>query len=407
MTADDMMSGWPNGPLRRAVLGRRPNRPRPRVLALGLAIAACAGALLLAPAMASAAPDPVYGLVTQDGELPSAEDLELMHAGGVESMRLMAHWGTVEPSPGGRDWSSIDTLVRETTARGIQPLLYFYGPPDWVAQMDGHQCALDCAIFPPSSKTTRQAFAQFAHDAVARYGPGGDFWEPPADDPSQPAPCQCTFAQPVRVWQVWNEQNTPKYYAPTVNVRGYAKLVKAAGPAIKSVDPDAEVMLGGMWGPESLKEGNKPPPVTIFTDYMKRFYRVKGIKKAFDSLAIHPYSANISGMLKQMREARKVAKANHDKKVRLWITEIGWASGGPSDEPYVVGDDGQAQQLTKAYDKLYAKRAAFKLRGIYWYTWRDQPGGDAICAWCGHAGLRNVDGTPKPAWDAFVRIASG
>ena len=211
----------------------------------------------------------------------------------------------------------------------------------------------------------------------------------------------------MRVWQVWNEQNTPKYYAPKVNVRGYAKLVKATGKAIKSADPDAEVMLGGMWGPESLKEGNKPPPVTIFTDYMKRFYRVKGIKKAFDSLAIHPYSANISGMLNQMREARKVAKANHDKKVRLWITEIGWASGGPSDEPYVVGDNGQAQQLTKAYEKLLAKKAAFKLRGIYWYTWRDQPGGDAICAWCGHAGLRNVDGTPKPAWDAFVRVASG
>ena len=196
MTADDMRSGWPNGALWRAVIGRRRRRPRPRVLALGVAIAACAGALLLAPAMASAAA-PVYGIVTQDGELPPPEDMELMHEGGVESIRLMAHWGTVEPSPGGRDWSSIDTLVRETTARGIQPLLYLYGSPDWVAQMDGHQCAPDCSIIPPSSKQTRGAFAQFAHDAVARYGPGGDFWEPPADDPSQPPPCQCTSV-PVR-----------------------------------------------------------------------------------------------------------------------------------------------------------------------------------------------------------------
>jgi polysaccharide biosynthesis protein PslG len=333
--------------------------------------------------------------------------MELMHKGGVDSIRLMAHWGSVEFAPGARDWGALDAIVRETTARGIQPLLFFYGPPDWAARVDGRECALDCSIIPPSSKQTRQAFAQFARDAVARYGPGGDFWEPPAADPSQPPPCQCTFAQPVRVWQVWNEQNTPKYFAPKVNVRKYAKLVKATGKAIKSADPDAEVMLGGMWGPESLKESEKKPPVTIFTDYMKRFYRVKGIKKAFDSLAIHPYSANISGMLTQMREARRVAKANHDRKVGLWITEIGWASGGPSDEPYVVGDVGQAQQLTKAYNKLVAKRATFKLRGIYWYTWRDQPGGDAICAWCGHAGLRNVDGTPKPAWDAFVRLASG
>ena len=127
MTADDMRSRWPNGALRLAIGGRRPNRPRPRLLALGVAIAACAGALLLAPAMASAAPDPVYGIVTQDGELPPAEDMELMHEGGVESIRLMAHWGSVEFVPGARDWSSLDSLVRETTARGIQPLLFLYG----------------------------------------------------------------------------------------------------------------------------------------------------------------------------------------------------------------------------------------------------------------------------------------
>ena len=150
MITDDMMSGWPNGALRRAAVGRRPGRPRPRVLALGVAIAACAGALLLAPAMAPAA-DPVYGIVTQDGALPPPEDMELMHEGGVESIRLMAHWATVEPTPGARDWGTLDALVRETTARGIQPLLFLYGSPDWVAQVDGRPCAPDCAIIAPSS----------------------------------------------------------------------------------------------------------------------------------------------------------------------------------------------------------------------------------------------------------------
>ena len=164
-------------------------------------------------------------------------------------------------------------------------------------------------------------------------------------------------------------------------------------------------MLGGMWGPTPLKESERKPPVTVFTDYMKRFYRFKGVK-AFDSLAIHPYSANVSGMLAQMREARKVAKANRDRKVGLYeITEIGWASNGPPTS-LRSGDAGQAEMLTKAYEGSLRKRPLIKLRGIYWYTWRDQPGGDAICAWCGRAGLRNVDGTPKPAWDAFVSRAS-
>jgi len=49
---------------------------------------------------------------------------------------------------------------------------------------------------------------------------------------------------------------------------------------------------------------------------------------------------------------------------------------------------------------------AFRLRGVFWHSWREK-GGDQICAWCCHAGLRNPDGSAKPAWDAFVKVASG
>jgi hypothetical protein len=79
------------------------------------------------------------------------------------------------------------------------------------------------------------------------------------------------------------------------------------------------------------------------------------------------------------------------------------ASGGPPQEPYVKGDAGQARLLEKAHDDLLRKRRAFRLRGVFWYSWRDKDGGDQICAWCGHAG----DGSAKPAWDAFVKVASG
>src|SRR5919106_3960748 len=164
---------------RRALLvgHRGSRRPRSGALALCAAVA-CAGATLIAPTAASA--DPVYGVVPQDGALPSRGDLHLMRAGGVESMRLMAHWGTVEPAPGARNWGTLDALVRETTERGIQPLLFLYGPPPWVVEEDGRKCAeADCAVIAPSSKSTRKAYARFAKAAVRRYGPDGDFWKPP------------------------------------------------------------------------------------------------------------------------------------------------------------------------------------------------------------------------------------
>jgi hypothetical protein len=54
---------------------------------------------------------------------------------------------------------------------------------------------------------------------------------------------------------------------------------------------------------------------------------------------------------------------------------------------------------------LFLKRRAYRLRGVFWYSWRDKLGGESICDWCGHPGLRHSDGSPKPAWDAFVRVA--
>jgi hypothetical protein len=248
----------------------------------GTAIAVRAATILIAPAAANAA-GPLYGVVPQDGALPSRDDLNVMREGGVDGIRLMAHWGTVEPSPGERDWRTLEALVRETTERGIQHLLFLDGPPEWAARGEGRKCSGNaCSVFAPKSKQARKAYAKFARAAE-----------------------------------------------------------------------------------------------------------------------------NVSGMLAHLEEVRRVATAHGDSKVGLWITEIGWASGGPKREPYNKGNRGQARQLEKAHRKLAAKRRAFRLRGVFWYSWRDRPGGQRICAWCGRAGLRKVDGSAKPAWNAFVRMAAG
>ena len=91
----------------------------------------------------------------------------------------------------------------------------------------------------------------------------------------------------------------------------------------------------------------------------------------------------------------------------LWVSEIGWAAGGPKSNPYVKGLDGQARILTRALTAYQRKQRSLHLRGVFWYSWRDKKGGDAICEWCGHAGLRKKNGTEKPAWRAFVRVARG
>ena len=390
-------------------------------------------ALALSAGVAGAKPL-VYGIVPQDGALPDGHDLDRMPKAGISSVRVIVNWGDVERTAGVYNWSAVDAVVREAIKHGIQPFPFVYGMPSWAARADGYSCSAgSCPPYAPKSPETRAAFARFTAAAVKRYGPDGDFWEPTpllANDgpagvdrysvciPIPPlitcgpppssgevpgpgeAPCGCTQPHPIRTWQIWNEQNTSKYFAPKVNVRRYASLLFATGTAIKAEDPGADVILGGMWGPESAKDVIMP-----VRSYLTKLYAVRGIEKSFDSIAIHPYSSNAGASLAQLRSARNVVRKEGDKRAGLWVTEIGWAAGGPKKHPYVKGLQGQAKILSRALGAYEHDRRSLRLRGVFWYSWRDKAGGTAICEWCGHAGLRAKDGSAKPAWRAFARVA--
>ena len=398
-----------------------------------------AGALAIVVVLALAAPaaaKPVFGIVPQDGALPVASDLDLMPPAGIGGLRTMISWAAVERERGTYDWSQTDGLIRETTIRGIQPFVFLYGTPDWATELDGQECGDDpCAVYAPKSDETRAAFGAFAAAAAARYGPGGTFWTapisrdeytevpdpcdtnpefcvpeppvtPPPPVPTPPTlptepPCGCDEPRPIVVWQIWNEQNSSKYYAPKVDVRGYADLLKAAAAGIRSVHPDAEIVLGGMWGPNSARE-----VVTTTRKYLSKLYAL-GADNDFDSIAVHPYANNAALSVAQLESARRLAVKHGDRKANLWVTEVGWAARGPRSNPYVKGLDGQARTLARAFKQYTRKARSLRLRGVFWYSWRDLKGGEAICDWCGHAGLRTKRGEAKPAWEAFVRAARG
>ncbi len=425
-------------------------------------IALTAGAILLAFAGPASAKTQ-FGVVPQDGALPPGDELQMMSKGGVKTVRLMAHWPTSQQTKKQPYyWGTLDGMVREAVRRGVKPFFFFYGTPDWAVAKDGRDCEpAACSHFPPSSRSTRKAFADYVGAAAKRYGPGGTFWKkpksagrtqvaalgpidpctvnpslpgctpppptvcdldptvpgcppdppgpgttpPPPPPPTTPPgpnepPCGCTKPHPIRVWQIWNEQNSPKYFAPKVSAGKYAKLLKAADSAIDKVDPRADIVLGGMWGPDNAKKVVDP-----IASYLKRLYAVRHSERFFDSIAIHPYSANVPGALAQLETARRVADRAGDRGAGIWVTEIGWASGGPADEPYVKGEKGQARLLSGALGKMKQRRERYNLRGVFWYSWRDKAGGEKICDWCGNAGLRSLDGSAKPAWKKFSKLA--
>ncbi len=92
-----------------------------------------------------------------------------------------------------------------------------------------------------------------------------------------------------------------------------------------------------MWGPPDADV------VVRTVDYLKQFYAVPNIENAFDSIAVHPYSPSLAGMEAQMVRVRKAVKRLGDPNVGTWVTELGWASGGPKSEGLVKTPKAQAR----------------------------------------------------------------
>ncbi len=335
-----------------------------------------------------AAGDLAIGVVPQRDEL-GVRQARMIRAAGVDSVRLWLPWSGVELERDTLNWSAIDRVVALTAREGLDLLPFLFGSPEWAAERDGHDCTgFACIPYPPASIETRYAFARFAARAVERYGPQGAFW---AANPELPF-------RPITAWQVWNEQNSESFYRPDADVGAYAALLKTTAGAIRAADPEAQVILGGMFGKRSTSR------LIDARRYLRDLYRVPGIESSFDGVAVHPYDSRAGGALASVRAARAVIRRNRDD-AGLWVTEIGWASKGRRGHNLVKSEPVQAALLRRTFTALLRHAGRWNLRGAYWYAWRDTRRGKAICEWCPGAGLTSVKGRAKPSYYALKRVA--
>jgi hypothetical protein len=123
-------------------------------------------------------------------------------------------------------------------------------------------------------------------------------------------------------------------------------------------------------------------------------------------MTLHPYGVDERGAEGAIIRMRRLLKKVGDRKRTLWITEVGWGSGGePS--PFTKSSRKQAKLLRDTAKLLERKRKKYRLGAMYWFSWRDRldPGGTG--QWQDHTGLFKRDGTPKLAWNAFTDVTGG
>jgi hypothetical protein len=311
-----------------------------------------------------------------------------MRRGGLDVVRLPIQWSTVQPSPRSDfEWGEIDRVLAATARFHLEILPFLYSTPRWVA---GRHTTL-----PVDSARQRRAWAAFVRAAVDRYGTRGTFWQ-------EHGPSSGDFVPriPVRRWQIWNEPNF-FYFARPASAGRYARLLKVTHPAVRRADPRADIVLGGLFG----NPRERSPRAVDAADFLARLYRVRGIRRTFDGVALHPYAKDTPTLRGLTERLRSIVVRNHDRRTDLYLTEVGWGSKhNPRRVAFEVGRRAQARELRRSYRYLIRNQRRLNLKQVHWYSWKDAP---SVCSFCDSVGLfrRGTLFRPKPAWHALVRLA--
>jgi hypothetical protein len=360
--------------------------------ALGIAVA---GGVMSAPPTHAAdpAPDPFFGtwsdgmsIAAQQSRTASRARLDDIASNGTGLVRQYVWWDRIETSPGKYDWTVMDQLVEDATARGITILpTLLYTPPFYRTS----EPAGSKGLYPPDDP---QKLADFATKMVERYGTHGTYWgctELPVvgwqcDDPYRP----------LLLWEVWNEPDYPSWWRNDPDAAEYLDLLKPVYGAIKAADPDAQVALGSLTNAGGGTSDG----------YLDQLYELGG-GDYFDVLSLNPYGYDVGAMMAYVRGMRTVAAAHGDAAKPLLITEYAWATVAESTS-YITAEPGcQAALLHAATRELSQRRTELNLLAVIQFQWHDVP--TTSRSWPFHAGLRKADGSAKPALAAYRQAVAG
>jgi hypothetical protein len=330
-------------------------------------------------------PRTFFGVAPQD---PTTEvDLARMARGELGSYHLFLSWTRVGRQARSFDWSRYDELLRGLAVNELEPIAYAFGTPERFAQTPSTP--------PTVSERALRGWERFLKAAATRYGPGGEFWERFAVTNPGVEP------RPIRIWEIWNEVNAPAFWSPRPDPTDYATLLKRSERSLHRIDPDAQIMVAGMFATPSSEQA-----IQSF-DYLAQLYAEPGVAGATDLVGVHPYGPRLGDVERQLEGTYEQMELGGDGSDGIWVTEIGWGSDPGVDSDLATTPARQASLLGQAYELLIERRTEWNLQGALWYTWRDPQDPASVCGWCASAGLVDDDLDSKPAWREYTRLTGG
>ena len=215
------------------------------------------------------------------------------------------------------------------------------------------------------------------------------------------------FGGRVNAWEIWNEEDSSGWWNGTP--AQYVELLKAAYPAVKSADPKATVIVGGLTGNDGA--------------YLSQLY-ADGARGFFDAVGVHTDTAcNVTAptvfefdvgtrtvnqyFFLGFTSIHAVMVAAGDGSKPVYMTELGWSSTSAECQTghwagqklAGVTQPTQAAYLQQAYHCLAQPEYSY-VKAAMWFELFNNGGSSAPLD---NFGLLNQDFSPKPAFDAFTQ----
>lgn len=331
-----------------------------------------------AQAAGAAVSDSFYGVNVQylfDSSSSStwSPQLAAVSGAGISLAREDARWQNVEPrAPSGGhhsyNWSLYDSFVTVMAQNHVR----WYPIVDYSTSWSGVISGDSNSMVAPSHYGD---FATYANVFAQRYGRGGSFWKAHPNLPQLP----------VTTYEIWNEENSTAFLRPQSNApEAYADLYMAARAAIKPVDPQARVVVGG------LALGNNGGADEI--QFIQRMFAHRpDLKGNVDAVGLHPYQLAVADVYRRIALFRAALDKLAGPSVPIELTELGWSTTAVSDAQRAANLATLANQLP---------RSDCNISRLIVYSWTSgEQSSSRADDWFG---IYNHNATPKSSGNAFV-----
>lgn len=372
--------------------------PQPQITTIAASPTAMLTAVPAIPTDVPPDPFPFY-LGTEIKQLSDIEWSQSVVESGVQLIRHNGVlWSEVEPEPGERRWevlADIEPSLAYLGNNGVQTIMIVRSAPPFAQREQGVYCG-------PIATDAFPAFAAFLGELVARYSQPPyniHYWEL-GNEPD----IAFDGIRPREVFGCWGDPEVEDFGGSY-----YAEMLKWAYPAIKSADPEAQVLIGGLLldcDPDYPLEGRS----CVESNFLEGILRAGG-GDYFDAISFHAYSFfNHTGVFEdtipnwEIRGGVLLGKIHFLKQVLgeynlekpLYLTEAAltcpeWSGRcNPLDEMFYMV---QAQYVPRVYIRSWANG----IEGTIWYQF------DGI-GWR-QSGLAGPITEPKPSLAAFQYLS--